>query len=51
MSDDRRADRLRVLSQIALPKFQGLGHAIRLSLAAVVLIVIAVLTLTVTALA
>lgn len=51
MSDDRRADRLRVLSQIALPKFQGLGRAIRLSLAAVVLIVIAVLVLTVTALA
>ncbi|MBP5888704.1 MULTISPECIES: Pycsar system effector family protein [Streptomyces] len=51
MSDDRRADRLRVLSQIALPKFQGLRRAIRLSLAAVVLIVIAVLTLTVTALA
>ncbi|GHE34115.1 Pycsar system effector family protein [Streptomyces capitiformicae] len=51
MSDDRRADQLRVLSQIALPKFQGLGRAIRLSLAAVVLIVIAVLALIVTALA
>ncbi|MET7693910.1 Pycsar system effector family protein [Streptomyces sp. NPDC005483] len=51
MSDDRRADRLRVLSQIALPKFQGLGLAIRLSLAAVVLIVIAVIALIVTALA
>ncbi|GGN41288.1 Pycsar system effector family protein [Streptomyces fuscichromogenes] len=43
MNDDRRADRIRVLSQIALPKFQGLGRAIRLSLAAVVLIVLAVL--------
>ncbi|MFI9772158.1 Pycsar system effector family protein [Streptomyces sp. NPDC052415] len=51
MSDDRRADRLRVLSQIALPKFQGLGRAIRLSLAAVVLIVIAVLVPMVTAFA
>jgi hypothetical protein len=51
MSDDRRADRLRVLSQIALPKFQGLGRAIRLSLAAVVLIVIAVLVPIVTAFA
>ncbi|WP_086797010.1 Pycsar system effector family protein [Streptomyces caniscabiei] len=51
MSDDRRADRLRVLSQIALPKFQGLRRAIRLSLAAVVLIVLAVITLIATALA
>ncbi len=51
MSDDRRADRLRVLSQIAMPKFQGLGRAIRLSLAAVVLIVLAVLALIATALA
>lgn len=51
MSDDHRADRLRVLSQIALPKFQGLGRAIRLSLAAVVLIVFAVLAVIVTALA
>jgi hypothetical protein len=51
MSNDRRADRLRVLSQIALPKFQGLGRAIRLSLAAVILIVLAVLALIVTALA
>jgi hypothetical protein len=51
MSDDRRADRLRVLSQIALPKFLGLGRAIRLSLAAVVLAVLAVLALIATALA
>jgi hypothetical protein len=51
MSDDRRADRRRVLSQIALPKFQGLGRAIRPSLSAAVLIVLAVLALVVTSLA
>ncbi|MEU8480350.1 Pycsar system effector family protein [Streptomyces hygroscopicus] len=51
MSDDHRADRLRVLSQIALSKFQGLRHAIRLSLGAVLLVVLAVLALIVTALA
>lgn len=51
MSDDHRADRLRVLSQIALSKFEGLARAIRLSLAAVVLIVLGVLALIVTAFA
>ncbi|MCX4460290.1 integral membrane plasmid transfer protein (plasmid) [Streptomyces sp. NBC_01340] len=40
MSDDRRPDRIRVLSQIALRKYQGQGRAPYLLLAAVALIVI-----------
>ena len=45
MSIDRRADRLRVLSGIALPKFEGLRRAICLSLTAVGLMVIGVVAL------
>lgn len=44
MREDRRPDRIRVLSQIAKRKFLGLRRAIDLSLAATVFVVLAALT-------
>jgi hypothetical protein len=49
MSDDRQSDRIRVLPQIVLRKYQELGRATYLLLAAVVLIVIDGVALIVTA--
>ncbi|WP_325063685.1 Pycsar system effector family protein [Streptomyces marianii] len=43
MCEDRRPDRIRVLSQIALRKFVGLRRAIDLSLAAIAFVVFAAL--------